>query len=121
MSDCPAVVRPVQERLTLLATSRGVALVAIVADLGDVAAHRFPALDLTTVLARQPAARVTGDRDPGYGSTAKMISEAAICLANDVDRKAVPGGLWTPASAMGTRLIDRLQRNAGLTFEMLGD
>ena len=66
-------------------------------------------------------ARVTGDRDPGYGSTAKMISEAAICLANDVDRKAVPGGLWTPASAMGTRLIDRLQRNAGLTFEIVGN
>ncbi|MEQ1755531.1 MAG: saccharopine dehydrogenase NADP-binding domain-containing protein [Micropepsaceae bacterium] len=64
-------------------------------------------------------ARVTGDRDPGYGSTAKMISEAAICLAHETDHKDVPGGFWTPASAMGTRLIDRLVRNAGLTFDML--
>lgn len=64
-------------------------------------------------------ARVTGDRDPGYGSTAKMISESAICLATEIDRKELPGGLWTPASAMGSKLIKRLRRNAGLTFEMI--
>jgi short subunit dehydrogenase-like uncharacterized protein len=64
-------------------------------------------------------ARVTGDRDPGYGSTAKMISEAAICLGDEVSRDEVPGGFWTPASAMGTKLIDRLVRNAGLTFDMV--
>jgi short subunit dehydrogenase-like uncharacterized protein len=63
-------------------------------------------------------ARVTGDRDPGYGSTAKMIAEAAICLG-ETDHAQVPGGLWTPASAMGQRLIRRLIKNAGLTFEML--
>ena len=66
-------------------------------------------------------ARVTGDRDPGYGSTAKMISEAAICLATEVDREQVGGGFWTPASAMGVKLIARLKRNAGVTFEMLKD
>ncbi|MCE9522409.1 MAG: saccharopine dehydrogenase NADP-binding domain-containing protein [Alphaproteobacteria bacterium] len=66
-------------------------------------------------------ARVTGDRDPGYGSTAKMISQAALCLANDIDSKDVAGGLWTPASAMGTKLIERLRRNAGLTFEILSN
>lgn len=64
-------------------------------------------------------ARVTGDRDPGYGSTAKMISEAAMCLGDEVSRDEVPGGFWTPASAMGTKLIDRLVRNAGLTFDMV--
>jgi short subunit dehydrogenase-like uncharacterized protein len=64
-------------------------------------------------------AKVTGDRDPGYGSTAKMISEAAICLADEVPAEEVGGGLWTPASAMGQKLITRLVRNAGLTFEML--
>jgi short subunit dehydrogenase-like uncharacterized protein len=63
-------------------------------------------------------ARVTGDRDPGYGSTAKMIGEAAICLA-ETEHTQVTGGLWTPASAMGQRLIPRLIQNAGLTFEML--
>jgi len=57
---------------------------------------------------------VTGDRDPGYGSTSKMIAEAAVCLLNDVPSLA--GGLWTPAAALGQPLIERLQANAGLTF-----
>ena len=61
-------------------------------------------------------ARVTGDRDPGYGSTSKMLAEAAICLAtDDLD---CGGGFWTPASAMGHSLIQRLQANAGLTFTL---
>ena len=62
--------------------------------------------------------RVTGDRDPGYGSTAKMLSEAAACLAVDVPCD-VPGGFWTPATILGDRLIDRLQTQAGLTFELV--
>ena len=62
--------------------------------------------------------RVTGDRDPGYGSTAKMLSQAAACLAKDVPDE-VPGGFWTPATILGDRLIDRLQAHAGLTFAKL--
>jgi short subunit dehydrogenase-like uncharacterized protein len=65
---------------------------------------------------RKLTARVTGDRDPGYGSTSKMIAEAAICLARDIDRERTPGGVWTPAAAMGTTLIERLQAKAGLKF-----
>lgn len=61
--------------------------------------------------------RVTGDRDPGYGSTSKMLSESALCLA--LDELGVGGGFWTPASAMGSPLIDRLTANAGLSFELL--
>jgi len=57
---------------------------------------------------------VTGDRDPGYGSTSRMVSEAAVCLLQDAG--GTPGGIWTPASAMGTRLIARLVRNAGMAF-----
>ncbi|MEP6970420.1 MAG: saccharopine dehydrogenase, partial [Betaproteobacteria bacterium] len=57
---------------------------------------------------------VRGDRDPGYGSTSKMISEAALCLLQDANHPA--GGIWTPASAMGARLIERLKKNAGLSF-----
>lgn len=57
---------------------------------------------------------VTGDRDPGYGSTSKMIAESALCLLRDV---AGPGGIWTPASAMGDALVARLEANAGLTFK----
>src|SRR3989344_5284303 len=57
---------------------------------------------------------VKGDRDPGYGSTSKMISEAAVCLLQDAT--TTPGGIWTTAPALGDKLIARLQANAGLSF-----
>jgi short subunit dehydrogenase-like uncharacterized protein len=63
---------------------------------------------------RQVRAGVRGDRDPGYGSTSKMISECAICLLRDTPD--VPAGIWTPGAAMGNRLIKRLVDHAGLTF-----
>ncbi len=59
-------------------------------------------------------ASVQGDRDPGYGSTSKMISESAICLVHDSPE--TKGGIWTTAPAMGERLISRLEKNAGLSF-----
>jgi short subunit dehydrogenase-like uncharacterized protein len=59
-------------------------------------------------------ASVKGDKDPGYGSTSKMIAESAVCLLKNAD--AAAGGVWTPAAAMGSLLIERLQDNAGLTF-----
>jgi short subunit dehydrogenase-like uncharacterized protein len=61
--------------------------------------------------------RVRGDMDPGYGSTSKMIAECALCLA--LDRPATAGGSWTPASAMGDALLERLRAHAGLSFEVL--
>ena len=61
---------------------------------------------------------VKGDRDPGYGSTCKLISETALCLAQDVGRDATPGGVWTPGSALGLALVRRLHERAGLTFEI---
>lgn len=64
--------------------------------------------------------KVTGDRDPGYGSTAKMLGEAVVCLATETERDRVPGGFWTPATALGNRLIERLTAHAGITFEVLG-
>ncbi len=57
---------------------------------------------------------VKGDRDPGYGSTSKMIAEAAVCLLQEATE--TPGGIWTTAPAMGDWLIARLQANAGLSF-----
>jgi short subunit dehydrogenase-like uncharacterized protein len=56
---------------------------------------------------------VTGDRDPGYGSTSKMIAETALCLVEDVKGE---GGIWTPGALMGATLRDRLAAKAGLTF-----
>jgi len=63
--------------------------------------------------------KVTGDRDPGYGSTAKMLGQAAACMALDVTRSDKAGGFWTPATIFGERLIDRLQAHSGLSFEVL--
>lgn len=54
--------------------------------------------------------------DPGYGSTAKMLGESALCLALD---PLGPPGISTPSVAMGQRLLDRLRRT-GLTFEAAG-
>ena len=62
--------------------------------------------------------RVTGDRDPGYGSTAKMLGESAAALL-ELDPADVPGGFWTPATALGKPLITRLVEHAGLTFEIV--
>lgn len=59
---------------------------------------------------------VQGDRDPGYGSTSKIIAEAALCLVQD--RTDTPAGIWTPAPALGEALIARLQAKAGLTFDV---
>ena len=61
-------------------------------------------------------ASVQGDRDPGYGSTSKMLAEAAICLLENPTLAS--GGLWTPAAALGQALIDRLHKHAGLTFQI---
>ena len=63
---------------------------------------------------RQVRATVKGDRDPGYGSTSKMISECAIGLLRDGAN--VKGGFWTPGAALGDSLMKRLVDHAGLTF-----
>jgi short subunit dehydrogenase-like uncharacterized protein len=60
--------------------------------------------------------RVYDDRDPGYGSASKMVAESAVCLALDPRRAA--GGFHTPAAAMGAALLERLQQNAGIGFEV---
>jgi short subunit dehydrogenase-like uncharacterized protein len=63
-------------------------------------------------------ATVKGDRDPGYGSTCKLIAESALCLASEIDRAKVSGGVWTPGAAMGMALVQRLQERAGLSFTL---
>jgi short subunit dehydrogenase-like uncharacterized protein len=62
---------------------------------------------------------VADQRDYGYGSTAVMLSEAALCLAFDDAQLPSEGGILTPATAMGMRLVERL-RAAGMTFEVEG-
>jgi short subunit dehydrogenase-like uncharacterized protein len=70
---------------------------------------------------RRLQALVRGDRDPGYGSTSKMIAEAALCLLDEVGPELAPGGVWTPGAAMGLALVRRLQARAGLQFSIVAD
>ena len=62
--------------------------------------------------------KVTGDRDPGYGSTAKMLGQAAVCLAS-IKKEDKAGGFWTPATIYQDDLIARLIEKSGLTFALL--
>jgi short subunit dehydrogenase-like uncharacterized protein len=62
--------------------------------------------------------KVTGDADPGYGSTAKMLGEAAVAF-RDLGAAGVGGGFWTPASAFGDVLVERLEAHAGVRFDVL--
>jgi short subunit dehydrogenase-like uncharacterized protein len=59
--------------------------------------------------------RVSGG-DPGYGETAKMLAESALCLA--LDDNPPTAGQVTTAQAMGDNLIDRLQAQ-GIRFEVV--
>ena len=61
-------------------------------------------------------AKVYGDKDPGYGSTSKILAECGLCLVKDSTPKL--GGVLTPSVAMGDALLSRLQSNAGLTFSI---
>jgi short subunit dehydrogenase-like uncharacterized protein len=63
--------------------------------------------------------KVIGDQDPGYGSTGKMLGQAAACLVQDMGKDKKAGGFWTPASIFGDKLISRLQEKAGLSFEVI--
>ena len=59
-------------------------------------------------------ASVKGDRDPGYGSTSKMLAETGIALLANKGE----GGVWTPGALLGDALIARLTEHAGLTFQI---
>ena len=61
--------------------------------------------------------KVTGDKDPGYGSTSKMLAESAVCLAKDELNNNF--GILTPSIAMSDSLLDRLVSKAGLKFSKI--
>jgi short subunit dehydrogenase-like uncharacterized protein len=56
---------------------------------------------------------VKGIGDPGFRSTSRMISETALCL---LESPEVSGGCWTPVSALGEKLFDRLNTRAQMTI-----
>ena len=55
---------------------------------------------------------VSDDLDPGFGSTAKLVGESALCLLQDDVQ--IAGGMWTPVAAMGEQLLHRLPENGAL-------
>jgi short subunit dehydrogenase-like uncharacterized protein len=72
----------------------------------------------TTPSGHRVRTKVTGDRDPGYGATARMLGETAVALL-DLPAAERGGGFWTPASALGDRLVERLEAHAGMRFDVL--
>lgn len=67
----------------------------------------------------QVVATVRGG-DPGYGETAKIITQAALTLIQDRDHLEPVYGVLTPASAFGELLLDRLIEN-GIQFTLLDE
>ncbi|BAP36389.1 hypothetical protein AS4_14490 [Acinetobacter guillouiae] len=65
--------------------------------------------------------KVTGDQDPGYGSTGKMLGQAVLSLAIDHvengQKTGRKGGFWTPSTMFDDRFIQRLSKHAGIVFE----
>ncbi len=72
----------------------------------------------TTADGEELTVQVTGDRDPGYGSTAKMLAESATTLLGR-SHEEVAGGFHTPATALGDAGIAALVEHAGLTFDVI--
>ena len=64
---------------------------------------------------------ISGDRDPGYGASSRMIGEVAVCLAKDLAQKDQRGGFWTPASTIAELVIPRLIKNGGLQFQLISE
>ena len=71
----------------------------------------------TTTQGRRYRTKVGADYDPGYGGTAVMLGQSALCLAFDAERLPDRAGVLTPATAMGDVLVERL-RACGFTFDV---
>ena len=69
-------------------------------------------IDLTGIMEdnQQYRCTITGDRDPGYGSTSKMLAESAVCLALDDDQLPSNSGVITPSIAMGVSPFTEITR-----------
>jgi short subunit dehydrogenase-like uncharacterized protein len=74
-------------------------------------------VDATTESGRRYRATAAGHGDPGYAATAVMLGQTALALAMDGDRLPGRAGSLTPATALGSVLVDRL-RAAGHTYEV---
>lgn len=73
----------------------------------------------TTPAGKRIATAFYGERDPGYGATARMLGQAALCLLRDDVDPDHKGGFWTPASLLGNALLNRLQCHAGIHLRII--
>ena len=60
---------------------------------------------------------ISAEQDPGYGATAKMLGESAMCLLLGETAESLSGGILTPASGIGDPLAERL-RGVGMTVKV---
>ena len=60
---------------------------------------------------------VTGEGDPGYSATARMITESALSILLDQDRIPKVSGVLTPAAGIGVVLAERLN-DKGFNFSI---
>lgn len=70
----------------------------------------------TTTTGARYRTTVAAEHDPGYGGTAIMFAESALCLARDASRLPARAGVLTPSTGLGEVLVERL-RGQGFTFE----
>lgn len=72
-----------------------------------------------TAAGKEIRSKVVGQGDPGYGSTSQMLGQVGACLALDTELMAnKEGGFWTTSTLLGDRLIERLEKDAQLKFEI---
>ena len=89
-------------------------------DLAKLARCRFDVRFIGEVNAqKQVQVALRGNGDPACYATSRMIAEAGVCLALDIDKQAFPGGFGTPAAVFGDKLIERLHRNGQMQFTTL--
>lgn len=55
---------------------------------------------------------LTGDEEPGYRTTSKLIAETAFCL---IEAHGLAGGIWTPVAALADALCDRIEANTPIS------
>jgi len=58
---------------------------------------------------------VSGDDDPGYETSSRMVVETALCL---LEHEEVKAGILTPGAAFQQALLDRLSQRAGVNFKI---
>jgi len=76
---------------------------------------------------RKVYAHIEGKRDPGFGATCRMLLESAVTIAlhkKDLINElpdGISGGILTPSVALGRRLVERLQANADIQYQIIVD